>query len=311
MNEPLISIVLTTYNRRSILPRAVDSVLNGSYSNFEMLILDDASTDGTREYCESLTDPRIRYLRQAQNGGVLRSRNRGFAEAKGEIVAILDDDDELTPDALPTVVEEFGKTAAQGVEVIWFDCMDAESGRPSGAMSFMEGPLRFEDYLCGKINGDFWTVFRREAIIGYRFDERLKAHESLLWLRIHRKHKAWYVPKMLCRKYRQHGLERLSDVDVRVRQLPHTTLAMSEFIKEFGTELASISPALYGSKLAYLGLHQMATGKFSAGRRSVLSSLRYRFSVKYVGLYLASCFLGVGTLTKLIHRIETEASSQA
>jgi glycosyltransferase involved in cell wall biosynthesis len=307
MDNPLVTVLLTTYNRRPLLERAVNSVVGGSYQNFELIILDDCSPDDTQAYGQSLTDPRIRYVRMPENGGVLRSRNRGFDMARGDIVTILDDDDELEPNALELIVNEFKQPGRDDVGVFWFNCVDAESRQPSGETPLPEGPLSYEDYLCGKIQGDFWMAFRGSVIAKYRFDERLKAHESLLWLRIHRNHKAWYSRAVVCRKYREHGGERLCHIDVRMRQLEHTTLAMSEYVKEFGDEVARISPKLFGAKLAYLGLHQMAIADFAAGRRSILKSLRYRFSLKYALLFPASFFITSGVVRAAIRRIESAA----
>jgi len=303
MNEPLVSVVLTTFNRSKLLPRAIDSVLRGTYSNFELLVMDDASTDGTPEVMTRYRDARIRYMRMAENGGVLRLRNRGFDAARGEYIMILDDDDELLPEALRTVVDEFGKN--ERTDVLWFDCQDAETGARSGNMPFPPGLIRFDDYVCGRINGDFWIVYRQRALTGNRFNEQLKAHESLLWLRIQRHRPARYVPTMLCLKYRQHGGPRLCDLDVRLRQLPQTTLALAQFIEEFGEDVKRACPSAYGQKLAYLGLHQMATGDFRAGRAAVLDSLRYRRSVKYVLLYLGSFFLSTKHVVSLIVRSDS------
>jgi hypothetical protein len=175
-------------------------------------------------------------------------------------------------------------------------------------MPLPDGVLPFETYLCGHISGDFWMAFRAATIAGYRFDERLKAHESLLWLRMHRDHKAWYSSKVVCRKYREHGEPRLCDVDVRMEQLEHTTLAMAQYVKEFGVDVARVSPALLGAKLAYLGLHQMAIADFQAGRRSVLRSLRYRFSLKYLLLFPASFFITAKFVKSAIRRIEAAAA---
>lgn len=308
MEKPLISVLLTTYNRCNLLGRAVDSVLNGTYENFELIILDDASTDRTQEYAQQLKDPRIQYVRMAQNGGVLRARNRGFDMARGEIVTILDDDDELEADALETIVREFQQSDRKDVDILWFNCVDVESRQVSGSMPQSDGVLPFETYLGGRISGDFWMAFRAATIAKYRFDERLKAHESLLWLRMHRDHKAWYSSKVVCRKYREHGGPRLCDVDVRMEQLEHTTLAMAQYVKEFGVELARVSPMLLGSKLAYLGLHQMAIADFPAGRRSVLRSLRYRFSLKYLLLFPASFFITAEAVKSAIRRIEAAAA---
>lgn len=307
MNTPLITVLLTTYNRRPLLARAVDSVLGGSYQNFELIILDDASIDDTQEYAKGLSDARIRYERMPRNGGVLRARNRGFDMASGEIVTILDDDDELEPDALETIACEFQRPERSGYDILWFNCRDAESGQVSGSMPLSDGPLPFDIYLCGQISGDFWMAFRAETIAKYRFDERLKAHESLLWLRMHRSHKAWYSSKVVCRKYREHGGERLCDVDVRMRQLEHTTLAMNQYVMEFGDEVARLNPVLFGAKLAYLGLHQMAISDFATGRRSILRSLRYRFSLKYLVLLPASFFISSDVVKSMIRRIESIA----
>lgn len=304
MDQPTISVVLTTYNRGHLLPRAVASVINSTYPAFDLIIVDDASDDGTAEYARQLTDPRVRYLRLSENGGVLRARNRGLDACTGEYVTTLDDDDELEPDALATVVREFSRDDRSAVDVLWFDCVDAESGQMSGSMTVADGPIRFDDYLCGRIAGDFWLTFRRPAIARYRFDERFKAHESLLWLRIHRSHRAWHVPKVLCRKYRRHGGPRLSDTDVRMNDLARETMALAEFEREFGKEMAETCPTAYGGKLAYLGLHQLATGETKAGRASIRRSLRHRSSLKYLLLYCASFFLSAGSLAWLIARRE-------
>jgi len=305
VSEPLISVILTTYNRSTLLPRAIDSVLNGTYDNLELIIIDDASQDGTPDLVSHLTDPRIRYLRLAENGGVLRARNRGFDIAGGDLVTILDDDDELLPEALSAVAEEFQKTAHEGIGVLWFDCRDAESGRKSGSMPISGGIISFRDYVCGRIQGDFWLAFSRAVLQGNRFNEKLRAHESLLWLRIHRTHRARYVPRILCKKYRMHGGQRLCDLSVRLRQLEYTTLSLSQHIEEFGDILISVCPSMYGKRLAYLGLHQMAIDDFASGRLSILRSLQYRFSMKYFLLYVSSFFLRAKHIIAIVSRMES------
>lgn len=305
MSKPLITVVLTTHNRCHLLPRAINSVLNGAYDNFELIIVDDASSDGTSELISQLKDPRIQYARLPDNSGALSARNRGFDMSQGDYVTTLDDDDELLPDALGTVVEEFEKTKPEGNEVIWFDCRDAESGQKSGTMPIPAGKISFEEYVCGRIHGDFWITFSRNALRGNRFNEQLKAHESLLWLRIHRTHKARYVPKVLCLKYREHGGARLCDLDVRLKQLNQTTLALALLIEEFGEVMARVCPSRYGSKLAYLGLHRMAINDFISGRSAILRSLKYRFSIKYILLYFSSFFLTSKHVKAIIMRMES------
>lgn len=303
MDTPLITVTLTTYNRCKLLSRAVNSVLNGTYENFELIIIDDASSDGTLEVASSFNDPRIQYVRMPENGGVLRARNRAFDLAGGDYITMLDDDDELLPDALSCIAREFANSENDGVDILWFDCENAESGTTSGHMPNPGGPVRIEDCLCGRAKGDFKLVFTKQALQGNRFDEKLWAHESLLWMRILRTRKARHVSRVVCRTYREHGGERLCDPEVKFRHLEQTALAQSQYLHEFGDILTRTCPRAYGQRLAYLGLHQMAVGNFTAGRSAVLRSLRYRPSGKYAMLYIISFFIRARHVKELIRRM--------
>lgn len=304
VNLPLVSVVLTTYNRSALLPRAVRSVLHGTYDNFELIIVDDASTDNTPEVVSGFGDTRIQYVRLPENGGVLRARNRGFDLAKGSYITTLDDDDVLSSDALATVVEAFERSQHQGVNILWFECLDAEAGNSSGSINTDNGQIEFKDYLCGKIKGDFWLAFSSKALNGNRFREELRAHESLLWLKLHKRYRARHVPVVLCRKYRQHGGARLSTVDVMLTQLPETVHALRLYLKEFGDDMRQTCPDVYGFRLAYLGLHELMIGDRMSGRRSILKSLRYRFSFKFLALYGLSWLVGSRTVIAIYRRTE-------
>ena len=97
---PSISVVLTTHNRASLFSRAIASVLQQSWGDFELLVVDDCSTDNTEELMQTYTDSRIRYVRQAQNRGVSAARNTGVQAARADYVSFLDDDDEYLPEFL-------------------------------------------------------------------------------------------------------------------------------------------------------------------------------------------------------------------
>jgi len=100
-NQPLVSIVLCTYNRAHVVKRAIASVLIQTYCQWELLIIDDGSTDGTEKTLFPLvkSDPCITYLRHP-NMGIARSRNVGIGLAKGKYVTFLDSDDEYREDHL-------------------------------------------------------------------------------------------------------------------------------------------------------------------------------------------------------------------
>ena len=92
--DPLVSVVLPTFNRARTLPRAIASVLHQGYRHLELLIVDDGSADDTAVVVAGFTDPRVRYIRLAKNGGASHARNAGMREAKGAFIAFQDSDDE-------------------------------------------------------------------------------------------------------------------------------------------------------------------------------------------------------------------------
>ncbi len=95
--EPLVSVVIPTYNRALLLQRALKSVLQQTHRNLDVIVVDDASSDDTPEVVRAFDDPRVRYIRNEENRGGAATRNSGIQAAAGEIVAFLDDDDEWEP----------------------------------------------------------------------------------------------------------------------------------------------------------------------------------------------------------------------
>ena len=93
----LITIIIPTHNRATLLPRAIRSVLAQDDPNWELVVVDDGSTDDTRAVVEGFADARIRYIYQ-ENRQLNGARNTGIREARGEYAGFLDDDDELLPD---------------------------------------------------------------------------------------------------------------------------------------------------------------------------------------------------------------------
>lgn len=93
MNSPLISIILPTYNRIDSLKNAVQSVLDQTYGNWELIIVNDGSVDGTREWCNNLNERRIKYLEKLNQGRPSLARNYALPFIQGEWTAFLDSDD--------------------------------------------------------------------------------------------------------------------------------------------------------------------------------------------------------------------------
>ena len=131
---PAVSIVTPAYDVARFIGTAVDSVIGQSFPDWEMLVVDDGSRDGTAEQVTARQDPRLRLLRQ-ENQGVSAARSRAMAEARGEAVLFLDADDWLAPDALERLVTALAGHAAGGGRP-WRLCghgRERRAGRPAAA----------------------------------------------------------------------------------------------------------------------------------------------------------------------------------
>ena len=96
----MISVIIPTYNREKTIRRSVESVLRQTYTDFEVIVVDDASSDRTEEVVEAINDVRVRFIRLDKNGGACRARNIGISIAKGEYIAFNDSDDVWMPNKL-------------------------------------------------------------------------------------------------------------------------------------------------------------------------------------------------------------------
>lgn len=103
--KPLVSIIMPAYNAEKYLTNAIRSVLEQSYQNLELLIIDDNSTDSTRLIAQGISDQRVKYYRTERLGRPARVRNLGLHLAQGDFLAFLDSDDEMFPDAVEKLLE--------------------------------------------------------------------------------------------------------------------------------------------------------------------------------------------------------------
>ena len=134
------SIIIPLYNKEASIATALRGVLAQTYQDFEVVVVDDGSTDGGAAVVEQFDDPRIRLIRQ-ENGGVSAARNRGIAEARGEHVAFLDADDEWMPEFLEEIAEliaEYPECKARAMNYI-FNSTGVKSPTILRHMPFTEG----------------------------------------------------------------------------------------------------------------------------------------------------------------------------
>lgn len=117
----LLSIVVPVYNRAALIQRCVASVLEQGFADYELVLVDDASTDDSLARMRELSDPRLRLLTHPINRGTGPARNTGIDAAQGEWVVFLDSDDELVSGALRTIADRAARAPAS-IAALWFRC---------------------------------------------------------------------------------------------------------------------------------------------------------------------------------------------
>ena len=183
-NTPMVSIVMPSYNCETFLEQAVRSVLAQTEQNWELLILDDASEDGTRAVAERLAgeDERIRLICNEQNMGVARTRNRGFELCRGEFTALLDSDDVWHPEKLERQLALLRRSGA-ALCYCAYEIID-ENGQPVRAPYTVPEQVGFEDLLKENVISCSTVVLRRDISQAYRFDPGYYHEDYVLWLRL-------------------------------------------------------------------------------------------------------------------------------
>lgn len=183
--KPLVSVVMPTYNRISLLPRSIESILNQTYENFEFIIVDDGSTDGSDNLLQSYAqlDPRIKILTNEKNKGISYSRNRGTDAAKGKYVAIMDSDDV----SLPTRFEKHVEYLEKHDDVIALNALYLEMGKEKNGLNNWVPPHRFEVIFHLKNYYTNISFFRTDFVRKHniRYDESLMSSEDYdFWSKI-------------------------------------------------------------------------------------------------------------------------------
>ncbi len=196
-DTPLISVVTPTYNRADYLGEAIDSVLAQTYQHFEMLIVDDGSTDATPELMKRYaSDSRIRYFQQ-ENQGQSVARNRGIAESTGEYICFLDSDNAWLPEKLESSLAHLA--ANPGTDVVYGDCITIDE---HGKEISRKNMTRFSGDITAKLLKDNFvsmnTTMTRAEIIksvgGFNPQDRY-AEDYGLWLRVATRARFLYVPE--------------------------------------------------------------------------------------------------------------------
>ncbi|MBQ8200339.1 MAG: glycosyltransferase [Clostridia bacterium] len=193
----MISVIIPTYNRCELLLRAAESVLRQTYADLECIIVDDASVDGTEAAVRSLTDPRVRYVRQERNAGACAARNRGVDMARGEYVAFQDSDDVWHADKLE---KQLALLVATGADVVacGMHRIGADGTVTIFPVGVPEGQLTLDRLLFENLCSTQCMMGKTEAFRSIRFDEDMpRLQDWDVMLRLTEQCRVYFKPEPL------------------------------------------------------------------------------------------------------------------
>jgi len=214
MTEPLVSVLMATYNGSRYLRPAIDSVLNQTHDALELIVVDDCSSDDTTRIVEEYerTDPeRVRLLRKAAREGPCRARNQALDLARGPLLCWLDQDDIWLPTKVAEQVALMADRPEVGLVYTYFDAFDSVGDTTldwSDSRRDIEGDVLAELFMMGCFIGALTVMFRRAALdrrhVRLRERDFSLGDDYYLWLTIALDWQVARIPRVLAR-YRRHA----------------------------------------------------------------------------------------------------------
>lgn len=263
---PKVTAILTTFNRERFLGSAIRSVLVQSYRDFELLILDNSSSDGTRQLVSGFSDKRIKYIRHPQIN-ISQQRNLGLREAKGEYIAFLDDDDEWRRRKLELQLGLFARSSSRTAltygALRWVDSEGRKLGdyQPKLRGEVLQGLLA-QDTFTGSASNPMLKASAIQTLGG--FDERITTGEDWeFYLRLAERYGVDFTREVVVR-IRQHGGPRL--IDRLGDRIKTERIVFERFEPVMDAALRSSYMQKIGGKLCRLGM-------LGEGRREILRAI--------------------------------------
>ena len=228
--DELVSIIIPLYNAQAYVRRTLDSLLNQTYQNFEIIVVDDASTDGSYKAVSQINDARIRLFANEANRGIAYTRNKALSYARGSYIALMDDDDLSPPNRLEKELDYF--QSHKGIDIVTGHLVDIdEEDRECSPVVYTRlNPkyLRARQLLSNSIpNGA--TMVRKEFILekGIRYRENMQgAKDYRFWAECLVKGAKIGIIDQTLLYYRRHGS------NASVLAMKNNNLARKEVIRE-------------------------------------------------------------------------------
>jgi len=285
---PKVSIVIPTYNRAWLLRKAISSVLNQTYQDFEIIVVDDASTDNTIDVISALNSKRIKYIRHEYNKGEAEARNTGILNTNGQYIAFLDDDDEWLPKKLELQVKKIEnspqKTGLIYTSIIRYYYKENKLIKKHQSITLHKGETYHILMKQNIIGTPSCVLIRRKCIekIGL-FDNTISyGLDYDYWIRISKHFDIEYLTEPLV-KYRIHENRHSNNIELRAQ-------GARDLAKKYGKQI--IANNYWRSIYFPLGIELCNKGEMIEGAKALLRSIRHYPTRKISYYYFAMSLFG-------------------
>jgi glycosyltransferase involved in cell wall biosynthesis len=298
-NGPLVSIILPTYNRAYVIDKAIISILNQTYKNFELIVVDDCSTDNTRDIIEKYlrADNRVRYIRNDKNLGPAGARNIGIESAIGEFIAFQDDDDEWFPyklekqvDLLCSLPETFAIVYSGFYKIVGRE----KNYIPSRSIHPREGNIH-DSLLKGNFVDTPSVLVRKSALLNVGFfDENLPILEDWeLAIRLSKRYQFKLIDEPL---FISHDTPNSVNKQSGAKFAGTLEYIIEKYIDDFSKNKEALGDTYFSCGKAYI-----MDGKRDVGLRCLFSAIKSMpLNLKYLITLLVSLF-GTSVFNKLLY----------
>jgi glycosyltransferase involved in cell wall biosynthesis len=301
---PKVSVCIPTFNRVKLLPFAIESVLQQTYQDFELIVCDDGSGDGTPELMSQYTDNRIKYIRHPQNIGKSNNMRSGFDAATGEYFMKFDDDDKLTPNFLTRTTAILDKNSSIDfvgtdhwvidINNVQDEAKTQENSRRWGRANLQAGIVdNLLEVVFVKQSFQIGaTLFRRSTLqeLGFMQPNWQNCEDNDLFVRLALAgKKGYYLPELLM-EYRFHDQQQGIN-----RAIPYLTdkLQYLESYKFPSDKLEEIRQKRLAETQLLLGLRLIEKGETQKGRELVLAGKSFSPAKAWTGLGLSLLPVGL------------------
>jgi len=265
--QPLFTVVIAVRNREKAIVRCLKSVLGQDFDDFEIVLVDGNSTDGTVAAAEAMNDRRIRILPEPENSGAWGARCLGFEQALGQWVIVFDSDDELTDGALRRMADR-AMAADEDIGVIGSSYRD-DNGNIHPTPAFPDGPFGLTEYLQwanGIVRADYLGAFRKTMLADVEWPPPM-GKGTLFEIEIFRKLRKDIAPD-ICALIHMDVQNRLTgkgggfSAELYSLHASQSASVAHDAILRYKPQITSIAPKFYRDLL-----HQAGTNYLAAGRR--------------------------------------------